>query len=507
MPVREEDVEFDPVDLSVLDPVCVVAQSLDNQWVPSGLLRRMMRRRRALDDVAATRTELVRAEYLRALVNARQVVVNRAFLYNNPAVFADYVAPGAGREAFEKLLSSGAIMPFLFGERSPVQAPPYTTNPAGFGAWSEVSQEVKMPCLRLSWDDRENLEYIRHQLVARFGDFAQGINRLDMAALLRDLGLSPDAGPALKERLTDISRRCVEWSGEDRDITRENLYREFVVADGTEPAEGKYDRDKPFAAEIKQLLDLNYNVNLPDALERFPLTPTETLHRTALQEWQKSRRENRELTPEELLELLRNAAFDLVAGGQYIKSLGGLSLREIVTIRSTWQWDRYTSAMEGLMNDPLAFHDPDHGAPAVYAAYVALAQEATKIAAEHKRERLAQRWLPGIELVVEVAGAVVSVLWGEQSVVKVAGEVSKKVGDHAAPVVVRLVVRGITELGSRADLATSIDFMTGEFDRAQTRWKELVSGLEKLPGYATAIEAVAAERPAANIDYSGELYT
>lgn len=507
MPVREGNIEFDQVDLSVLDPVCVVAQSLDNQWVPSALLRRMMKKRRSLEDVAAKRTEVVRAEYLRALVNARQVVVNRAYLYNNPAVFADYAVPGPDREAFEQLLASGAIMPFLFAERSPLQAPSYTTNPGGFGAWTEVCEEVKMPCLRLSWDDHENLDYIRHQLVGRFGDFAQGISRLDTSALLRDLGLPEDAGSSLRERLAAISHMCVDWSKEERNITREDLYREFVVADGTEPAEGKYDPSKPFASEIKQLLDLNYNVNLPDALGKFPLTPTNTLHRTALQEWHKSQRENRDLSPEELIELLRNAAFDLVAGGQYIKSLGSLSLKEIVAIRSTWQWDRYTRAMEGLMNDPLAFHDPDHGAPAVYATYVALAEEATKIAAEHKRERLAERWIPSIELVVEVAGAVVSVLWGEQRVVKATGEISKKVGEQAAPVVVRLVVRGITELGSRADLTTSIDFMRGRFDHAQTRWNELLAGLEKLPGYTTAIDTVAAERAAANIDYSEELYT
>ncbi|MDQ4025720.1 MAG: hypothetical protein M3217_09580, partial [Actinomycetota bacterium] len=428
-----------------------------------------------------------------------------AFIYNNSAVVADYREPGPGREAFKRLLENGVVIPYLLGEPTPNQRPRFTTNPEGLAAWMEVCQEVRMRCLRLSWDDQENLDYVKHQLEGRFGHFAQTLNRLDLPALQRDLGLPPESDRAFKDRLTEVARKCVDWSGADVPIRREELYKEFVVADGSNPAEGKYDRRKPFAAEIKQLLDLNYNVNLPDAIGKFPLTPTDTLHRTALQEWKKSEREQRELSPDELLELLRRAAFDLVQGSQYIKSLGSLSLKEIIAIRESWQWVEYTRAIQELMDDPLAFQDPDRGAAAVYSSYVRLAGLATEIAKKGRRQKLEESWIPGIELVVEVAGAVISVLWGGERVVKTAGEISKQVGDGPASVVVRLVVRGLTEMGSRADLATSVDFMRGRFDRAQTRWGELLSGLGKLSGFEHARAEVEEKRPA-NIDYSEELY-
>ena len=503
--LRDQDVEFERIDFGSLQPVCVVAQSLDNQWVPRTLLARMMKRRRSLEDVVDAQQEFVRAEYLRALVNARQLVVNRAYLYNNPAVYRDYQNAGPGREAFKQLLESRVVIPFLFSERAPHELPGYTTRAAGFGGWLEVCQEVKAPCLRLSWDDQTNRDYILEQLVARFGGFAQTINRLDGAVLERELGLPSDARQPLKERLTEVAHECVDLSGKDELITREGLYKAFVVADGTDPADGKYDRSKPFAAEIKQLLDLNYNVNLPDALGRFPLTPADALHRTALQEWQKATEDQRELSPDELLTILRNAAFDLVQGAAYIKSVGSLSLPEIVALRETWEWRRYVDAVEGLVADPLSFVDPDRGAAAVYQSYVALAETATRMAAEVKRQKLAERWIPRVEVIVEVAGAALSVLWGDRTVVKVAGKVSKAIGERPAAVIVRLVVRGATELGSRAELSTSVDFMRGSFDKAQTRWDELVTALAKTPGFEQ-LEGHAPERRTANIDYSEELY-
>ncbi|HEX2195971.1 MAG TPA: hypothetical protein VHJ76_03510 [Actinomycetota bacterium] len=502
-PIRDQDVEFERIDFTALEPVCVVAQSLDNQWVPRRLLARMLKKGRSLEDVDEKRQEFVRAEYLRALVNARQVVVNRAYLYNNPAVFRDYEKPGPGRDAFEELLGSRVVVPFLFNEPAPHHVPSYTTDAAGFAGWLEVCREVKVPCLRLSWDDAENVAYIVEQLAGRFGDFAQSINRLDVSALGRELELDPDRQRGLKARLTEVSHRCVDLSGSDERITREGLYKEFVVADGTDPAEGKYDAGKPFAGEIKQLLDLDYNVNLPDALRRFPLTPADALHRTALQEWRPATQDQRELSPDELLTILKNVAFDLVQGAAFIKSLGALSLPEIVQLRGTWEWRRYVDAVEGLVADPLTF--VEGGAAEVYGSYVALAETATRMAAEAKRQELSERWIPRVEVVVEVAGAVLSVLWGDRTEVKVAGEVSKAIGEKPAAVIVRLVVRGLTERGSRAELSTSVDFMRGRFDRAQSQWDELVRALSKTRGFEQ-LEGRARERRTANIDYSEELY-
>ena len=73
----------------------------------------------ALDD---RRLPLVQAEFLGSLLTARQVVINRTYLYRNPVISADYSQDGANRRAFEQLIAKRAIVPFLLYERSPVAA-------------------------------------------------------------------------------------------------------------------------------------------------------------------------------------------------------------------------------------------------------------------------------------------------------------------------------------------------------------------------------------------------
>src|SRR5207253_2408483 len=119
---------------------------------------------------------------------------------------------------------------------------------------------------------------------------------------------------------------CAAWAGEGRAVTREDLYREFVVAADTRPAEGRYDRGKPFAGELKRLLDLRHNANLPDVLERFPMVPADTLPRSALQEWRLEANGRPAISVPELAERIRESARPLAEGGACLESFGVLSL-------------------------------------------------------------------------------------------------------------------------------------------------------------------------------------
>ncbi|HKT40537.1 MAG TPA: hypothetical protein VJR48_19350, partial [Ktedonobacterales bacterium] len=119
-----------------LKPVSIMAQALDNQWVPTELLNRIFKRNRSRmpfrpkaslssDWVRKERERLVRAEYVRALVNSDQIVVNRAYIYNNHAVIRDYerqpvtVEQSNTRNALKQLLSNHVIVPFLYTENDP----------------------------------------------------------------------------------------------------------------------------------------------------------------------------------------------------------------------------------------------------------------------------------------------------------------------------------------------------------------------------------------------------
>jgi hypothetical protein len=478
--------------------------------VPKELLSKMINRSLGLNDVRSELERYVRVEYLRALVNTQQVVINRAYLYNNPAVFQDYLQPGESRDAFKELLSFGVIVPFFFNEQTPVDEPTpaefqvYTKDPRGFPAWQQLCQEVRTRCVRLSWDDEDNREFIRGQLARRFHDFAQNAVSGDVKEYIRDLGMPEGAEKPLRNHLGEMARTCLNFAVQDQLVTRDDLYQKFVTADGTKTAEGKYDKNKLFASEIKRLLDLRYNVNLPDALGGYALTPIDSLPRTALQEWQQLH-DPKEINAELLVNLLRQTAFAVVQGGLYLESLGSLSLQDVQEVRRTVEWSNYIQRLQSLLIDPLQFPNPDTGAPAVYQSYVELAGVMTRLAAARRMGQRTARWTPVIELIVDIAGAVLSVVWSSQGMTyKVAGEVSTRIAPRGAPVVVRLIIRGLTELGAQADLKNSIDFMHGRIVDAQNQWEELLGQVSQLKGFTEDKKTAIKQDQHAVINYPEE---
>ena len=62
----------------------VLPQALDNQWAPREVLCKARDSGSSLASLNSVKTR--RVEYLRALVGARRVIVNRAYMYNSPAV-------------------------------------------------------------------------------------------------------------------------------------------------------------------------------------------------------------------------------------------------------------------------------------------------------------------------------------------------------------------------------------------------------------------------------------
>jgi hypothetical protein len=501
------NISFRKLSISDLDELAVIGQSLDNQWVAPTVLSGMVRRGQSFADVADDRSAATRVEYLRSLINASQAVVNRAYLLNNPVVTTDFREPGPNRDAFKALLEKGIIVPFFFDESSPVDETRFSVAPERRDAWDRIAQETEMRCVRLSWDDAKNREYIRSQLITRFGAFVQQMNLMEPAPLARDLALNFDDLPAFRQHLG----RIVRWSADEVDkghyVTRDALYKQFVVADETRPDEGHFDRNKPFAAEIKQLVDLNYNVNLADALAVYPLTPRDSLRRAALQEWQALARQPEEASAEEIIELLRRSAFAQLQEGLYLDSLAELALSDVPVIRETQEWYVYAKHLADLLRSPLLFNEPETGASAVLLAYVDLARVITEIGKQRVVARRVGRlstWQPVVEIVFEVAGALISVVFAEQTTYRVLGSVAAKIGSKAAPCVMRLIIRGWSEHRSKSKLGISVDLMRRNFRNAEREWEALVAGLRGLPNFTEVQRTRTAPRPS-NYDYQGDL--
>ncbi|MEU1400954.1 hypothetical protein ABZ471_01055 [Streptomyces sp. NPDC005728] len=484
--VESSDALMTPIRPAQLDPGAVVAQSLDNQWVPAQLTKDMIERGRSLDQVAERRVQEVRAEYFRSLINASQVVINRAYFYNNDAISCDLMEPGEPRTAHQKLLASGAIVPFLLNERHPAENPPghLHVRRGGFAAWQETLAGLpsadRVRCVRMSWDDtpgdQENRDLTRIRLFQPFAEKVQGLTAKDIDILAAQVGVAREDADRFGQRLGEVVGFSNDLSVRRQPVVRNALYEEFVAVPGTNVAEGRYDRDKPFAAEIKQLLDLVYNVNLADSLGRYPLTPVGSLRRVVLQEAREARATTGFVEdPEQLLTFLKRQAFAAVQDHLTPSAVSALTLEDIWRLRQTPAWNAYTRAFGELTASPEAFQD---SAGRVFDCYVRLNSEILALARERRHARPAA-WRPVVEVVVTVGAAVFTAVSGN-GLWEVAGSVLPLTVTGSLTGSVQLVLRNLTAGRQEQRFAREIASVRLAGEREWSQFHDLV---RRLPGY------------------------
>lgn len=483
---------IEPSDL--LGQVAIMSQALDNQWVSRSLLRQMLEHppTDGLRGVEAARHPSVRMEYMRALINGETLVVNRAFMYNTSAVSQDYTrsygATAETRNAFKALLSQGAVIPYLLTEQTPADLPQgvdqskagdFPFDAPALMQWQQVLQEVRPRCIRMSWDDTGNKLLTEPMFAAyhsRINNIGLPLQYGQYDRYLQDCGVPSVQRGDFANQL----RLVAKWSADQPRMSRNGLYQEFIVADGTETHLGKYDPDKPYSYALKQLFDLDYSVNLTDALGLYTLTPIDSLPRTALQELTVRARQaagqGAELSPDDLGSLVRQFKFSLSQGGAYLRSMGDLTLQDVLTIRDTDEWKGYIRALRILLDSTAAPEDAlgkgllQSQMEQVYSRYADLARVMTRHVKVHRADAAVETWTPLASLIIDVGGALLTAAivpsaagFGAAFVYGVAGNIFQdKVG-----MVARLLIRGTATLGAQADLENSLDFMRAKLKDAR----------------------------------------
>jgi len=190
-----------------------------------------------------------------------------------------------------------------------------------------------MECVRFAWDNLQALQEHIDNLSRRFHSLTLAAETGNLTKYIQDFGLDASTENALRLRLRDLTDQCIRTAREqNRPVTREDLYKAFVIADDTTSPQRLYDGSKPFAAEIKQYLDLAYNANLSDALNGYLLTPNDTLPRVALQEWERAAKQTgmSGFTTSDIIRLARTQLFSHVQAGLYLKSMRLLSLQDVL---------------------------------------------------------------------------------------------------------------------------------------------------------------------------------
>jgi len=466
--------KFEKFTPSKLAKAAIVPQVLDNQWASEALLKKMIKKQKALKDVQKERSKDVVKEWRRALVYSEQVVVNRAFMFNNEVVVNDY-DDSENRKHIKTLLNTKVIVPYLVFEDSPDQKPNFDLKPNLWNAWMDVVNDTHLACVKLDWGD-QNDDFKR--LSGIYHNYVQTLNTEQRAQHLAGyLGIRKQEYPEFRKKLKEVARYAFNLANKGKAITRNDLYRKFVVTDETNIADGYYSQ-KPFAAKIKQIVDLKYNVNLPDAMGRYALTPEGSPPRAALGDLEETIHA-KTITAKnvnEIIKALRSLAFDQITKGMYLKSLGDLTLEDVIKVRGTDEWFEYRDTLLDLLKKPLQF---PHLSAVFYSKFEKLNTTITRIRAE----RDLAKWEPWVRLLVSVGTKLIEIKINpvdpSQKILTTMGAGSISTG--VTPLLMRLAIGAKTL--TDADLDVSLDFMRGNVLNGRDAWNEMLGQLRATPGF------------------------
>jgi hypothetical protein len=466
--------------------ITAVPQSLDNQWFDRELLDDALRAGGVGGEVLKKQAQRSRREYLRALLNAEKVLINRAFLYNNPQVYQDYAKKGPDQKAFREMLASGVIIPMLLSEDGPLP----TVSPSfqvteGIEAWRRMAESTTMSCLRLSWDDAENA-LLAEEMNRTFGEFLTGFLHFRVPALQRDFGLGEEEARSALGRLKEVGRWAFDELDAGRPVVRQRLYEKFVVGDDGDVAQRQYDSGLPHMPIVKQLVDLKYATNLADAVDVFALTPSNSPRRTALQEGLAQVRRRREgaatesTDAEELIRLLRNLTFEDVQGLlEAVPTLDRLSLADTWRVRNEPEWHVYKAALAGVINAPSieALADPGTGVVEISRAYLEMLRKAEEV----RNDRSGGRFGGLTEIAIDIGAVTVNVLYmpGDTVGYEVAGEIASLAGTRVARVTLRLGLGRFLANRSRHRIETTAQLLDMRMEDPYREARKLIGFLSR----------------------------
>lgn len=386
---------------SQLEAGAVVPQCCDNQFVPEDVFWELQAAADlTLDhpDIGERRRSAIHEELIRSLVYAPQVVLNRAFVFNNGHLFG--LITDASGDDLRSLFSADnraglqPIVPYLYAETSLTGNVDFDRDPEGAKAVDHLIEAIgfEPDCVRFHpLDDINDQE--APKMGQRFADYFAAtlvdLDREPASILMSELLQSEDDRQRLRSddnywngfrdalfHLSDYAAdykrdRAKELRAQQRNpeatvrpiLSRERLYRDVLIPGaGGDPAairQGRFGLGAdpivaPFVFELKKLIDLRYNTNLPDLLERYSFTPMGFPTRSALQD-DYLRGDSADAIVD-TIERLRAVRHDFVERHQrvqYLPVLDQLDLTDVVWIRSQPAWQAFIRTQSSILDDPL----------------------------------------------------------------------------------------------------------------------------------------------------------
>ena len=329
-------------------------QVLDGQWVPSSVLKDIKEGNTTIEESKSKIQQLARQEYINSILTGDRVIINRGFFATSPAITKDY-DDESSRESLRALLNDGVIVPYLYNEPTPAVNPAFDHDSGMAKKWNEdILKESKPTALRMSWDDAKNDKIIRDQLNRQFSDRIVKCSSLNPEPVHSLFGLPSD-----QDTIDAFSRCRKELSeyaeAEGRDqlnfVTREKIYKKFICQERTKVSNRVYDFSKPFVSELKQLVDLAYNVNGPDSIKGRLITAPEAPNRLALQEI--SPGGGRITDIEQITNIFSHveirSVVEKLRHQLTLLRLSHLPLKSVIQARGTREWRAYRDAFREII--------------------------------------------------------------------------------------------------------------------------------------------------------------
>jgi hypothetical protein len=363
-----------------LEADAVVPQCLDNQFTSDRVFDHMVRDGATYDDptVQQLRGEDVQTEFIRSLVYSSQVIINRAYLKNNNYLYKNY-QPSDPRNlsAFAELVRQGAVLPFLFRESSLNEDLDIDVRSEGNRAIRTLLQETgdDVTCVRLAVDEERNHRLIK-DLATKFGYGLSHVGWLDEErrnVMASELFTKPgwlaedDRWRAFNDMLDRLSSYADKHKREG--ITRTDVYRDWLIEKDDKEERTKENinlgrfrtpgRDDPFVFELKKLVDLQYNTNLPDLLDRYTFTPATLPSRIALQDdptYDADSAQLEKLLSDDLTDALTYIRRTFMAHTQKAMNLPFLSeltVADVAELRQLPQWSAFKESQRQILREPL----------------------------------------------------------------------------------------------------------------------------------------------------------
>jgi hypothetical protein len=358
-----------------LEVDAVVPQCLDNQFVPDSLFEKMTSE--SLDfanrEIMELRERNFKTEFIRSLIYSSQVIIQRAWWWNSDFLFKNYRQEDSKNfRAFVQFISDGAIIPFLYTESSLSgdQDHRLERHDDGVFATQKLLAELdEVTCVRLALDNEVNARSSATMRTTFFNGLTQ-LQALDdegRDAMANELfsDRSRLGVPGVREAFSEATEQLARYAfNKGARLNREDVYRDNFVTEGANSVTlGRFrkpDRDHPFLFELKKYVDLVYNVNLPDRLNRYTFTPAGMPTRLALQDMSDAARHfghddvHKVLADQDAQESMRRIFMaHRDRGAMTLPLLQDLTVADVHEIRLLPEWTQFIQSQTEILKNPL----------------------------------------------------------------------------------------------------------------------------------------------------------